>query len=162
MAWIFELAVECGEQRNVATTLRDHFDGFTFGMTNGTAGVCLVRPQGITVDEESNWWVSVLPVLKGDTIVQHSEPRGVLQEAARGLYNRLKAASGYRFALVGVEATQFSTFSNLTALVTHADLQGLVLHERIYASMRGPVGFECFSPDYMWRPYVQQPGWGKR
>lgn len=156
MAWIFELAIECGQERDVATTLKGHFDSFGFDLANGTNGMCVVRPQAVTEDEENNWWVSVLPVLQGNRAVQHSESPDLLREVASVLYGRLKSACGYRFALVGTETNQFNTFSGLVELVNHPGLQGLVLREDIYGSFHRPVGFEAFAPNYVWRPYVGQ------
>jgi hypothetical protein len=156
MAWIFELAIECGHERKVATILKNHFDGFVFDLANGTVGTCLIPSQALKADEENNWWVSAVPVLPSGKVVQHSESSKVLQKVAGALYERLKSAHGYRFALVGTEASQFNTFSGLEALVNHPSLEGLVLREDIYASFGGPTGWKPFAPNYVWRPYVQQ------
>lgn len=154
MAWVFELAIECGRDRDTAIALKSHFDGFPFTPKSGTTGRCVVQAQGVTTDEDNNWWISVLPVFPGSNVVQHSESPDVLREIAFALYGRLRSAPRYRFALVGTETSQFNTFANLKRVVSHPGLQGLVLREEIYVSLERPIGFEPFAPGYVWRPYA--------
>lgn len=154
MAWIFELAIECSHQRDVASSMREHFHGFMFRLTDGTAGVCLSRPEALTQDEDNSWWISIVPALSGGVLVRHSEHPRLIREVSHVLYGRLKFISGYRFALAGIESTQFNTFHNLGSLLEHPEMQGLVLRDDVYALLGNATGFETCAPGYVWRPYV--------
>ena len=153
MAWVFELAVECGSERYVAAALKGHFENLSFDLKEGSDGPYSILPQAITTDEEQNWWQSAICTLNGSNVVRHSEDSSVLQKLASVFYDRLRSAQAYRFALVGVEANQFSTFTGLKTLVTHTGLNGLVLRKDVYDLFNKPTGFECFARDYVWRPY---------
>lgn len=158
MAWIFELAIECGQQRDSANAQMSHFANVPFVLMNGLSGALLARPDALTEDEDNNWWISIVPILEGGNVVQHFEKPELLEEIAHVLYGRLKSTSGYRFALVGTEVAQFNTFHNLNVLINHPKLHGLVLRTDIFMSLGKPTGFEFFSQNYVWKPYSQYSG----
>jgi len=69
------------------------------------------------------------------------------------LYQRLQSAPPFRYALVGVEADEFRSYSELTTEIPVTGFPGLVLEEAVWRSLGASTLFRPFSPGYVWQPY---------
>jgi len=149
MAFFFQLAVECGASHGDALRIGEHFDGYTLHLASEKEAICCVD----TVDEDQtgNWWVSVLTNM-GDTFLETTSQPIVRAQVAEKLYERLRSASGYRFALVGIEVFQFNRVDALRDLFPHTGLVGSVLSEELFHEFGRPAGFVSFSAGHVWLP----------
>ena len=75
--------------------------------------------------------------------------------ASLALYERLRTAPRYRYALVGVEVDGFRYFDELDDDVVNHDYNGLVLAEEVWKHLGSPDVFVPFEPGYRWRPFVR-------
>jgi hypothetical protein len=154
MAMLFGLQIECG-QESAARAMAAHF-----------LGVALVLPDGLALrcessawrDVEGNWWVSAAPPgASASGIPGRDVPE--LRKADRMtqigflLYDSLRAAPDFRYALAGVEASEFRYFSELNMDLVDLDFPGLVLCDAIWAQLNRAEVFQPFRPGYVWRPY---------
>ena len=71
------------------------------------------------------------------------------------LYEHLRLAPSFRYAIVGVEVDEFRTYSELLEPEERPDLlwSGLVLERSLWQLMDSPVGFRSFASSYLWKPY---------
>jgi hypothetical protein len=153
MAWIFQLALECGTERPVAEKIVAALDRKGTRFLDGSTYE-LHSDMGER-DEEGNWWVSITPARTSGEFVDSRDSEMLLGILARWLYAELHDISGYRFAHVGIEAYQFNTFSNIPSLLKEVPLHGFVLRSDLYLEWSEPPGFETFTSGYVWRPYQE-------
>ena len=148
MAWLFQLAIECGNDQAAAIRVKDHFDGVMLG-TDQRPRLCHVGQ--LDQDELGRWWVSVVP--DGAEPIAARGDKDLVREVSIDLYERLRTASGYRFALAGVEAFQFNDLEALPSIIGNPALNGFVVQEELFRSILGnPGGFVPFSEGYVWKP----------
>ena len=69
------------------------------------------------------------------------------------LYQRLRSAPTFRYALVGVEVDEFRTYSELLEDSSSLAFLGLVLVQTVWEAIGSSPGFRPFSPGYVWKPY---------
>jgi hypothetical protein len=77
-----------------------------------------------------------------------------MSEMGHLLYERLRSAPEFRYALVGKETDEFRAFDELDQDVLGPAFAGLVLSEAIWDRLGRPAPFEPFRPGYVWRPYL--------
>jgi hypothetical protein len=132
VAWLFELAVECGEDRDAAEEFAAFFDGKRKRLTDGGGP----------------WWVRVVPSGMGQSgILPQNERRS--EELSAWLYALLRKAPDFRIALVGVEVEEFRTVDHLQG---PDDLvPGMVVSRAIWLDMHMPRMAE-FRDGYLWSP----------
>jgi hypothetical protein len=155
MAWIFQLAIECNTDAVASERIKGHFDNCPFVLEGGIPGRFTV--DMISRDENNRWWVSVLSNV-GERMLQSTDSKDLIAQVRGKLYDRLRSASGYRFALAGVEAFQFNDIEALPELVRNPALAGLVVEEQLLGQLGTPSEFVRFAKGYFWRPYqdIQQ------
>jgi hypothetical protein len=76
-----------------------------------------------------------------------------LSEIGHLLYERLRSATGYRYALAGIETSEFRYFSELDEDLAVLAFAGLVISDEIWQRIGRADVFTPFSPGYVWRPY---------
>jgi len=104
MAFLFELAADCGNSRARALAFGRHFDGLQFALTDEVSLVCRVNGGDIWQLNDKSWWCRVVPEgasLTGLASKVSSPER--LVELARLLYERLRTYNGFSYARVGWE-----------------------------------------------------------
>ena len=69
------------------------------------------------------------------------------------LYQRLRFAPTFRYALVGVEVDEFRTYRELLEESPAPALPGLVLAETLWQRIGASTAFRPFSSGYVWKPY---------
>lgn len=152
MAWVFQLAAECGLKRDDADSFANYFFHQTWTLSDGLKSTCENR---VFQDSEENWWCSVIPNGVSRSGVRNEEDIKQMMELAMHFYQHLRASPSFRYALVGIEIDAFRTISELVTdelLGTHFD--GLVISEELLKQAKRVTGFELFKPGYLWKPFT--------
>ena len=150
MAWSFQLSAECGDDRNRSLSFANHFEGLSWVLTDGIRSVCASSTH---CDPEGNWWVIVCPTGISRSGVSGQTAANQLTEVGNLLYKRLRTASTFRYAIVGVESDEFRRFSELDEDLLVLPFDGLVVSDQIWKRLGSPHIFVPFSTGYYWRPY---------
>jgi hypothetical protein len=143
MAWIFSLAAECGTE-TAATAFAAHFV-----VQDSSSG----SDTSLFQDLDDNWWCRVVP--RGLSQIGADAPDAAYQMTELGiaLYQRLRNAPAFRYAIVGVEVDEFRTYGELCEATSLGQFKGLVLSESIDPAIAHRSAFRQFSPGYLWVPY---------
>ena len=150
MAWMFSLSAECGAEQAVAEQFAQHFDAVSWVLSNDSQSQCRV---GIFQDIEENWWCRVCPSSISEVGIDTPESAYFMTELGILLYQRLRSAPTFRYALVGVEVDEFRTYSELLEESSSLAFPGLVLTQTVWEAIGSSSGFRPFSPGYVWKPY---------
>ncbi len=109
MAWIFSLSVECGTNQFVAEQFSDHFNQVSWVLSNSNESQCTTT---IYQDIEDNWWCRVCPSNISKIGIHTPEDAYLMTELGILLYQRLRSAPSFRYALVGVEVMSLEPIAN--------------------------------------------------
>lgn len=151
MAWAFSLSSECGSDEEQAKQFAQHFKGVSWVISNNDHYQCRVdRFQDI----EENWWCRIRPNTLSNTGINTPENAYAMTELGILLYEKLKSAPLFRYALVGIEVDEFRTFSELSADPSVLHIPGLVLAADLAQGFSDVSDFRPFSPGYIWQPYA--------
>ncbi|MDX2256318.1 MAG: hypothetical protein NW214_12450 [Pseudanabaenaceae cyanobacterium bins.39] len=151
MAWIFSLSAECGAVENNAHKFATHFERTSFLLSNGCQCQC---HTDIFQDIEENWWCRVSPSNLSEVGIDSPESAYLMTELGILLYQSLRFATNFRYALVGVEVDEFRTYSELIEESSKLSISGLVLAKAIQNDLGVLSMFQPFSPNYVWQPYA--------
>ena len=101
------------------------------------------------------WWAAVSP--EGVSRGGIGTPKDLreLTEVGFVLYDRLRSAPLFRFALAGVEVYAFKQFEELDDDLVHSDYSGLVLADPVWQRLGSPSIFVPFASGYRWRPFIR-------
>ena len=150
MAWLFSLSAECGVEQVAAEQFAQHFGKISWVLSNGS------QPQtrsGIFQDIEENWWCRICPSGISELGIDTPETAHLMTELGILLYQHLRSAPAFRYALVGVEVDEFRTYSELLEESSKLAFPGLVLANAIWQAVNSPPVFRPFSLGYVWKPY---------
>ncbi len=150
MAWIFSLSAECGSDKNKAVEFAQYFEGTTWILSNNRQ--CQCRADTFQ-DIEENWWCRVCPNNISQVGIVTPESAYIMTELGILLYQRLKSAPAFRYALVGVEVDEFRTYSELLEDSLNLSIPGLVFALDVGQTIGMCKAFRPFSFGYVWQPY---------
>jgi hypothetical protein len=150
MTWIFSLSAECGADRATAEQFDRHFDSVSWMLSNGSQSQCRAD---IFQDIEENWWCRVNPSGISEVGIDAPQTAYLMTELGILLYQRLRSAPTFRYALVGVEVDEFRTYHELLDESPTPTFPGLVLAETVWQSLGASPTFRPFSSGYVWQPY---------
>jgi hypothetical protein len=149
MTWAFSLSAECGAEQVAAEQFAQHFDGVSWALSNASLSQCYTN---IFQDMEENWWCRVCP--GGINAVEDTpESAYLMTELGILLYQRLRSAPPFRYALVGLEVDEFRTYRELSTESPVPSFPGLVLAETVWRLLGTSAIFRRFSSGYVWKPY---------
>jgi hypothetical protein len=151
MAWIFSLSAECGPDKAAAEAFARHFHGLIVTLADGARYPCGAG----TFESGEAWWACVIPEGVTRSGIGDEEDRRILTGIGVALYEKLREAPPYRYALVGVEVDSFRSFNELDDDVVKLDFSGLVLADAVWQHLGSPEIFVPFTPGYRWRPFIQ-------
>jgi len=152
MAWAFSLSVECGSAESQARQFAQHFEGLTWVLSSGSQ--CQSQVD-IFQDIEENWWCRIRPDNISNLGIDRPESAYAMTELGILLYQKLRTAPPFRYALVGVEVDEFRTFSELSGDAASLAIPGLVLSTELEKQFQeGLSSLRPFSPGYVWQPYA--------
>ncbi len=99
MSWIFSLSAECGKEQTAAEQFSGYFDRVSGILSNNNQSQC---QTGIFQDIEDNWWCRVTPSGIGEVGIDTPETAYIMTEIGILLYQHLRFAPTFRYALVGL------------------------------------------------------------
>lgn len=149
MAWVFSLSAECGNKKSEAEQFAQYFNEISWVISNGINSQCRAD---FFQDIEEKWWCRVCPSGISEIGIDTPESAYLMTELGILLYQSLRFAPPFRYALVGVEVDEFRTYSELieeSVLV----FPGLVLAEAVCQATGSSSVFRSFSRGYVWQPY---------
>jgi len=150
MAWMFSLSAECGAAQTVAEDFFQYFDNVSWVLSNGSQSQCRT---GNFQDIEDNWWCRVSPSSISEVGINTPETAYQMTELGILLYQFLRSAPTFRYALVGLEVDEFRTYSELIEESSTLSFPGLVLADSIWQAVGSPPAFRSFSSGYVWKLY---------
>ncbi len=152
MAWVFSLSAECGSDENNAHKFAEHFEGISWLLSNGRQ--CQCRADTFQ-DIEKNWWCRVSPNNLSEVGIDSPESAYLMTELGFLLYQSLRFAPTFRYALVGVEVDEFRTYSELIEDSSNlSSIPGLVLTKILERDLGISSAFRALSSSYVWQPYA--------
>lgn len=151
MAWLYSLSAECGTQKDAAEAVARHFHGFTVALTDGSRFPC----QAEIGQADGAWWAVVSPTGVSRGGIGRPSRLRELTDVGFVLYERLRSAPPFRFALVGVEVYGFIRFEQLDDDLVNSDYSGVVLADAVWQRLGSPSIFVLFASGYHWRPFIQ-------
>jgi len=119
-------------------------------LSNGRPCQCRTA---IFQDIEANWWCRVCPNNISEVGIDAPESAYLMTELGILLYQHLRSAPSFRYALVGVEVDEFRTYSELLEENSDLPIPGLVLAVEVGRKMGMSPAFRPFSAGYVWQPY---------
>jgi hypothetical protein len=158
MAYFYSLAIECGTDEAAAQACAQHFENWEVPAECSLAIRAIEVSVRQATGDEHNWWVTVIPSGVSSSGVWSGEAAQTMSTAGRCLLDRLKTAPPFRFALIGVEASEALHYSEIDRQFvddpTMADrYHGLVISEEIYKQVGSGAAFEPFATGSFWIPY---------
>ena len=150
MAWMFSLSAECGVEQFAAKQFSRHFDEVSWVLSNGIQSQCR---REIFQDTEENWWCRVCPDSISEIGIVTPEAAYLMTELGILLYQHLRSASTFRYALVGIEVDEFRTYSELLEESSNLAFPGLVLAQTVWQALGSSPVFRPFTIGYVWKPY---------
>jgi hypothetical protein len=150
MTWAFSLSAECGSEQSAAEQFAQHFNGLSWTLSSGIQSRCQTE---IFQDFEEHWWCRVCPDNLSEIGINAPDIAYSMTELGLCLYQRLRSAPTFRYALVGVEVDEFRTYSELSTEISETSFPGLVLAEGVWQAYGASPLFQPFSPGYVWHPY---------
>lgn len=150
MAWMFSLSAECGSDQSTAEQFAQHFEASSLPLSNGSQSQCY---NTIFQDISENWWCRICPDGMSEIGVEAPEAAYSMTELGLLLYQHLRSAPPFRYALVGIEVDEFRTFDELLDESSTLHVPGLVLSTSTWQSIGEPTTFRAFSSGYVWQLY---------
>ena len=152
MAWIFELEADC-VKKDAAEAFGSHFCGLAYVLPDGRE--CRVEPKGVSKFEDPTHHFRCCVVPSGASMTGYKDVLRTDDERrqlALFLYQRLRTAPAFRFAVVGVECHDFEPFDRSGSL---DPFDGLVISEQMFSEVGRPREFQPFAPGYFWVPFTE-------
>ena len=150
MAWVFSLSAECGTKEDSAKRFAQHFEDVSWVLSSG------LQSQGQTrvfQDLDDCWWCQVYPNGISEMGIEAPDSAYLMTELGILLYQQLRSAPAFRYALVGLEVDEFRTYRELVDEFPNLSFPGLVLSSETWQAMASPTAFRPFSSSYVWQPY---------
>jgi len=151
MVWIFSLSAECGDNEGNAHKFAEYFEEISLLLSNDRHCQC---HTDIFQDIEENWWCRVSPNDLSEVGIDSPESAYLMTELGILLYQSLRFAPAFRYALVGVEVDEFRTYSEILEESSSLSIAGLVLAKSLEQELGISKAFRAFSPSYVWQPYA--------
>jgi hypothetical protein len=163
MAVYYYLAVACTNQK-AAEAVSGHFDGLLLALEGGLSIHC--RAESVQ-DCEGAWWSTVRPYGASVNAFDASgqpEPNLVTNdqrsEIGRLLYEHLRTAPDFRYALFAAEAMDsfFDVYSTHNILLRDPAIikdgwEGLVIDQTLWEQSGHSEHYLPFRAGYVWKPY---------
>lgn len=150
MTWAFSLSVECGMSQNAANRVSAYFEDVLFTLSTNATSQCSTT---LFQDMDEGWWCRVCPSDVSEIGIEAPDAAYLMTEIGIALYQQLRMAPSFRYALVGVEVDEFRTYRELLNEPSTLSFPGLVLSEETWKAMASPSTFHAFTQGYVWQPY---------
>src|SRR5581483_6788453 len=120
MALWFSLSAECGPEKAAAEAVVYHFQGLVVTRADGSRHTCGAN----TFFDDEGWWACVGVDGVSRSGIRHTQDAEQMTEIGFALYERLRTAPPFRYALVGVEVDGFRYFRELDDDLVTLDFNG--------------------------------------
>jgi hypothetical protein len=150
MAWVFSLSAECGPTQAAAELFAKHFADSSWVLSNGIQSRCHAT---IFQDMDDQWWCRVCPSEVSQTGIESSDSAYTMTELGILLYQQLRSAPAFQYALAGVEVDEFRTHRELITDSGDLHFPGLVLSNEIWEKLTSRPNTTPFKSGYAWIPY---------
>lgn len=124
MAWLFELESTCPDL-NAAKAFGRHFIGFMLPLSDSRE--CLVSEDSISIRTDDHGSFRCCIIFDGAGCPGSSDEDRL--QYARVLYEQLRTAPAYDFAVVGIECYDFDLFDRSGSITV---IDGLVVSEQVF------------------------------
>lgn len=156
MAYLFEVAVELGQQPRNVSCLKS-FNNVVWKLSDGTKIDCALdsSPSNLWTASDKNWWLRIAP--KGISMTggaRRVTSDAMLVEVAKHMYATLQKCSGFRFALVGWEVAESIEVKELLSKPSDSMEipAGVVVSQNLLKEMGEPSCFVAFGAETFWKP----------
>ncbi len=156
MAFLFELAADCGTHREQALELSQHFNGHLLQLSDGVVLSCKSGTPDVWRAGNQHWWCRVVP--GGVSLLGYEAPivtrTELLVEVASQLYERLRQTSAYSCARVGWEVEESLDDSDwdLAKADPFSLPLGTVVSHELWVILGCPPVLEPFGKSSFWKP----------
>jgi hypothetical protein len=150
MAWIFQLAAEFGCNRLAADKFQRCFSTQKLMLGDRQDHQCDAQ----VVEMEGSIWCIVIPGGLTRCGIRSIEDAELLSGAGEKLYRLLRKMTGFRYAIVGIEAACIGSFEEVRQGLVQGDTPGLVIAESAFSDVKPVRPLEMFVQGYLWWPYV--------
>ncbi len=143
MAWIFSLAIECGEIPPAA-------------LARQFADSRLITDAGEEISIRTHCdehWLQVVPQGLSESGIHSASEAALMTRTGEALLARLKSVRGYRYARVGVDVDRFAEYEEIDLHFAGPGFGGLVISDELWHRLGKPGSYQRFSADYHWQPY---------
>ena len=156
--WHYQLAVESGPDQSSAEAIANYLYQLPYLKS-------IPLSLKLKQDPEHNWWCVVTCERLPIEIINNDEKNQRMTEIGFLFYNSLYHAPDFRYALVGIDVAEFRTYSQLlredfaqlindeSVIIPERIFRGLVISEKVSATVGSSELFLPFKDKYLWRPY---------
>jgi hypothetical protein len=118
-------------------------------LTDGTTTVC-----SVSIVSDTSCWVQPTNVSRSG--VTDTRVAAQLTEIGTRLYEHLRSAPTFLFAMVGVEVDDVRTDLEIEAMIrdSHRAYEGLVVSIDLWQRAGRPSEFQPFRSGHVWRQYI--------
>ena len=141
MAWIFSLWIEA-EKSSEKKAIKEYFDERKIFVNDKEYTISAYESGMITVDGISRIGITS----KSDV--------DEMTSIGNRLYELLRNAPKFRYAMTGTEVDGFADIDELTDDPEfYLKFKGIVIDENLYKAINGRRKMKTFSEGYLWTPY---------
>lgn len=144
------MSIECGS-KEAAEVVAAHFERLPITLLSGSQSVC----EASLHFWEKTWWVCVCPEGVSTSGVYNEKDAQELTMVGKQLFDRLRSAPPFRYAMVGVEVDCFRSYDELDSSLADPFFDGLVLEDSLWRQIGSPENFVKFSEGYHWQPFIR-------
>ena len=158
MGLLFSLFAEVGSNELDAENFCQHFNNVSYILSDQQEIVYQASFYQDPVNYSKNLHCVVCPRKKNEQdidCIDVFQDHQIMYEITPLLYEHLRTAPKFRFALVGVEVDDWQTYEELIEDIEDPiHVEGLVLSQTTWKELRYPDSFSKFTDQYVWIPYT--------
>ena len=157
MGWLFSLFAEIGSNKLDAENFCLHFNNISHTLSNKQKVIYEASCYKGPMYYDSENWRCVVCLRKmntNDESINVDKDHQIINEITPLLYEHLRTAPKFRYALVGVEVDEWRTYEELMEDIEDPIyVPGLVLSQNVWKKLGCPNNFVQFTDKYLWIPY---------
>ena len=152
MALIFEVEADCVSEE-AAKRFGRHFVGLSFSLPDGRLIRVTESDTRVFTDSDGNARCCIVSIAASFTGTQQVlETDDERRDYILFLYDHLRKAPPFRFAVAGLECHDFSLCDRVGRL---SQIEGLVICDKVFVDAGSPAAFQPFAPGYFWIPFTK-------
>lgn len=152
MALIFSLFANCRDAAHAAR-FAAHFDRVQWRLSDGTDSTLEAAPYSSAIPFAPSGTVWVTPTKVSTYGIRDDRDAVQMTELGERLYERLRTAPEFEWAIAGIEVDQFHSDSDIVEM-TRDGWNGLVVSDAFRQRADSPITLEPFRAGSWWHPYI--------